>query len=240
MAVTGVPNPAIVFKLKTVIMKYGMELEFFVFDKDNKIVPAYAVTANTDGNPFIGEIRTGVHSDVTDCVFELKKLLHIETKNLASKGYTLLLLSEVKVDSDCLKKLRESVDYVNRKEMTVLVEKSIYPGGKTGKMLPRGTFKASLQINFSQHKSFSFNEYQKRTIGKEYEYVSSLKNKEYSVVFDYPSLIHKLDVAFASNIRETNRIKGVYAIKDGEFGDRIEYRSLPANIYLEKLLEVLQ
>jgi len=38
-------------------MKYGIELEFFVF-KDEGVVPAYKATYNLDGNPVIGELRT--------------------------------------------------------------------------------------------------------------------------------------------------------------------------------------
>lgn len=59
-----------------------------------------------------------------------------------------------------------------------------------------------------------------------------------AALFNYVKPIYILDEAFADFIRGTQRIKGVYAIKKGEFGDRIEYRSLPNTISLDELLKV--
>jgi len=221
-------------------LNYGIELEFFVIDKQGGLVPAYTVTSNIDGNPVIGEIRTGIHKNIVDCIFELKKLIYLEEVKIKAKGFSIEFAIGKTVNDEFLKNLRKSKEAVNKKEITVLEELSIYPNGKTGKMLPRGIFKASLQINFSKNKNFSYDQYEKITVEDKSKYVTKTATKNYASLFDYVSLINKLDEAFKQEIIESGRVKGVYAIKDGELGDRIEYRSLPNNIDLDKLIKVLK
>lgn len=55
-------------------------------------------------------------------------------------------------------------------------------------------------------------------------------------LFDYSSIFIALDKAFKKEIRETKRNPGFYEIKSDL---RIEYRSLPNNVDLEKLYDVL-
>lgn len=218
---------------------YGLELEFFVL-KDDKIIPAYTKTSNLDGNPVIGELRTKVHNNILDCVFELKKLLYLETEKLKAQGCTLSLTTIQKVDDEFLTGLRKSEDYTNKKEHTTLNELSIYLNGKIGKVLPKGVYKASLQINISDNKDVSYTEYTKVTVDDKYKYESKTATKSYSGIFDYVSIIAKLDEAFKQELIDSQRVKGVYAIKKGELGDRIEYRSLPNNIDLDKLIKILK
>lgn len=220
-------------------MKYGIELEFFVVDKDGKLIPAYTATTNIDGNPVIGEIRTTVHSNIVDCVYELKKLLFLEKEKLSKKNLTLELSPIKIVDDIFLKGLRKEKEFVSKKEHTVLEELSIYPNGAIGKMLPRGTFKASLQVNLSDNKEFTYTEYNRVTVEDKYRYDTKTSSKSYSGIFDYVSIISKLDEAFKEDLKATNRVKGVYAIKSGELGDRVEYRSLPNTIDPNKLIKLL-
>jgi hypothetical protein len=223
-------------------MNYGIELEFFVVDMAdiNKPIPAYKSTNNIDGNPILGEIRTKIHDNICDCVFELKKLLYREETQLIDNKRLLRLASEMRFDKDTLLSLRKDALYSYRKEMEVLEEKSIYPNGKTGKFLPRDLCKASLQINFSENKDITYPEYEKVQVEDKYKYVSSTRKKSYSGLFDYVSIIAKLDKYFANDIAEAGRVKGVYAIKSGELGDRIEYRSLPNTVNLDSLMAFLK
>lgn len=220
-------------------MKYGIELEFFIVDSQEKLIPAYTVTSNLDGNPVIGEIRTKVHDNIVDCIFELKKLVFLEKEKLAKKNLKMDFSTIKTVDDEFLKGLRKSKEFISKKEHTVLEELSIYPKGATGKMLPRGTFKASLQVNLSDNKTFNYTEYERVSVEDKYKYESKQTSKSYSGIFDYVSIIHKLDEAFKEELKVSSRIKGVYAIKDGEFGNRVEYRSLPNNIDPEKLIKTL-
>lgn len=221
-------------------MNFGIELEFFVLNQKEEVVPAYLVTNNLDGNPILGELRTKVHNNIVDCVFELQKLAFLEKEKIESKGYKVDFSTEKIVSDEFRRNLRKQKEFVDKKEMTVLEEFSIYPKGSLGKMLPKGLIKASLQINFSDNKDFPYTVYEKVTVEDKYKYDSKQERKNYSGVFNYVNLLFRLDQAFSKEITDTKRIKGVYAIKDGELGKRIEYRSLPNNICLEKLIKTLK
>lgn len=220
-------------------MNYGIELEFFVAKKDGTKVPAYLATQNLDGNPAIGEIRTTVHPNIVDCVFELEKLLFLEREKIDKNGYVLNLLPSITVDDTFLKDCRSSADFVNRKELEVLTELSIYGKG-TGKLLPRNVYKASLQVNISCNTHFDYPTYSKVQVEDKVKYDSGYGRKHYSEAFDYYSVIRKLDDAFSKEIADAKRVKGVYAIKNGTLGKRIEYRSLPNSIYLLSLITALK
>ena len=219
-------------------LNYGIELEFFVKEsKTDKIIPAYKATNNLDGNPVIGEIKTNIHNNIIDCIFELKKLLYIQKTSLERQGFELCIINEITVDNDFLKNLRQDQYYVNNKELEILKEFSIY-NNKTGKILPRNKYKASLQLNISCNKSFTITKYNKITIEDKSKYEESYEDKKYSNVFNYVDIIKKLDNIFKQEITDSKRVKGVYAIKNGELGDRVEYRSLPNTIALDKLLNI--
>lgn len=219
-------------------MKYGIEFEFFV-SKEGKIIPAYLATSNLDGNPFLGEIKTKPLDNILDCIFELEKQIYLEKTNLEAKGYKMEIIPIHQFNNDELISFRKDQKALNKKELEVLEEFSIYPQGKVGKLLKRGEIKASLQINFSEHKSFTYPEFSKITVEDKYKYESSTKKKEYACLFNYVSIIQKLDEFYKKDITETNRTKGVYSIKPGDFGDRIEYRSLPNTINFKNLIKIL-
>ena len=219
-------------------MKYGIEFEFFV-SKDKKIVPAYLATNNLDGNPFLGEIKTRPFDNILDCIFELEKQIYLEKSKLEAKGFKMEIIPINQFSDEDLVKFRKDQRALNRKELEVLEEFSIYPSGKLGKLLKRGEIKASLQISFSKHKNFTYTEFSKVTVEDKYKYESSLKTKEYSCLFNYVSIIKKLDEHYKNDISKTNRTKGVYSIKLGDFGDRIEYRSLPNIINFKDLISLL-
>jgi hypothetical protein len=58
----------------------------------------------------------------------------------------------------------------------------------------------------------------------------------YNAMFDYVDIFKKLDAAFAEEIKAAKRNPGFYEIKqDG----RIEYRSLPSDVNLHKVIDVI-
>jgi hypothetical protein len=60
---------------------------------------------------------------------------------------------------------------------------------------------------------------------------------KYNGMFDYVQIFKALDEAFEAEIKESRRNKGFYELKaDG----RIEYRSLPSNVNLTKVISVLR
>ena len=219
-------------------MKYGIEFEFFV-SKDTKIIPAYLATKNLDGNPFLGEIKTEPFDSIAECVFNLEKLIYLEQQELAAKGFRMEIIPQNLFSKEDLITFRKNAQAVNQKDIEVLEEFSIYPSGKLSKFLKRGEIKASLQINMSQHKTFTYPIYSKISVENKSKYELSSKEKEYSCLFNYNEIIKKLDEFFIEDITNTRRIKGVYAIKPGTFGDRIEYRSLPNTITYRNLIPIL-
>jgi hypothetical protein len=61
--------------------------------------------------------------------------------------------------------------------------------------------------------------------------------REVNVLFDFPSFIKYMDKNFEQEIKDTRRGPGFYEIKsDG----RVEYRSLPAQVDLMKVIDVVQ
>ena len=132
-------------------MKYGIELEYFILDKNDMLIPAYKATSNLDGNPVIGEIRTKVHDNILDCIFELEKLIFIEKNFLSKKGYKMDISNTKTVDDKFLENLRRCRDFTDKKENEILEEFSVYPKGKTGKILSKNILKASLQVNISKN-----------------------------------------------------------------------------------------
>lgn len=231
-------------------MKYGIEFEFFVLDRDDNLIPAFEVTTNLDGNPVIGELRTVVHDSIATCVAELQSLIRKEEKALSKKGYHMSTLHTYKVSKEFLKELREKDGYASNICKSKLKELSIYANGKTGKVLPVDTYKVSLQINFSENATLDYFEESYSNTTKilfallykaNHSNSGSRKEIKYSKLFDYPTIIGKLDKKFGAIIKSAKRIPGVYAIKSGQLGDRIEYRSLPATgIDLNELIKVLE
>lgn len=208
--------------------KFGIELEFFVKDiEKDKIIPAYIVTKNLDGDPVIGELKTEVHDDIYSLIYELKSLIHKEKDDLKKRNCIFLLNPEVIFTNDDYKSLRRDNAYVNNKELNSLNEKSIY-NKKTSKILSRTTFRAGLQVNISENSV--------KTIKTENNIYKDIYS---SNVFDFYSIIRNLDSNFKEEINNSKRINGVYSIKNGEYGNRVEYRSLPNSICLNKLLDIL-
>ncbi len=59
----------------------------------------------------------------------------------------------------------------------------------------------------------------------------------YNQLFDFPTIMRKLDVTFKDEIKAAKRRAGFYEVKsDG----RVEYRSLPSNTSLDKLTEFFE
>jgi len=203
---------------------YGIELEFLVRDAKNKaIIIANSVTYNVDGNPIIGEVRTKVCDSIVDCVFDIEKQLFLENNNIHLKNPQAIIDYKsgiANITNGLYKEVRNQYDTSKDR----LCELSIY-GKSTGKILPRLTIKTSLQLNIS--KDHNIHGSKGKVIGHTQE------------LFDYVTIIKKLDKAFKNEIKAANRVPGVYAIKGGVNGTRIEYRSLPSSIDKYKLIEVI-
>lgn len=219
------------------MLNFGLELEYFIF-KEGKLIPAHKVTRNHDGNPMIGEVRSIVSPFLVDCMFDIQKKIFKEKKALAEQFAKIVMIPEVQLTKDQLRDMRSSVDFNDRKQMRALKEMSVY-GRDLSKILSRGHLKASLQVNISNNVEEEIITYKERKDASFNTCTIRTKVKEYrSTLFDYAAIIRYLDEYFKIAIKETKRTPGVFCIKSGEKGDRIEYRSLPNNIDLELLTDI--
>jgi hypothetical protein len=218
------------FKNK-IIMNYGIEFEYFVENiKTKNIVPAYKLTSNVDGDPVIGEIKTDVFKSFIDTMFDLKKKIYEENQSLLKKGYKISKQNTYTFGKDVLLSLRKDPKYINSKHLEILEEYSIY-NKSCSKILPRGVKKASLQINISNNSKLVNRYIDKRN--NDQKFINNI-----SEIFNYPKIIKMLDDKFVKQITESKRVKGVYAIKNGLKGKRIEYRSLPNSVCFDDLLSI--
>ena len=209
---------------------FGLELEFFIFDKKNNLIPALKIIGiTTDGNPIIGELRTKVFPTLIEAIFDLNRLIYITEKKLKKLNYEIKFVSEVTVNDDFIKNIRKNIyyrEYLGKKIYSEVF--SIY-GKENTNILPNNVFKASLQINISENSTVNFSD----DDGK-------WQSRDISILFDYINVIRKFDTKFKQEIVSSSRKKGIYSIKDGDMGKRIEYRSLPNTIKLFDLLEVIE
>jgi hypothetical protein len=211
---------------------FAIELEFFI-KRGSEYRPAFEFTQNLDGNPVVGEIKTGIFSNPVDLIFDLQKRFYVESKAVEAKGATIELVSEISLSKEIRRELRANKGFIERKNLEILQEKSIYQDGELSRELELGQFIASLQINFSNNQEILH-----RYVDKDNKDRSFQRNV--SNIYDYYSDLRALDKEFEEEIVRSNRIPGVYAIKEGSLGNRIEYRSLPNTICFERLLNALE
>jgi hypothetical protein len=66
---------------------------------------------------------------------------------------------------------------------------------------------------------------------------TTLETQAYNAMFDWLQIFKKLDEAFKDEIKAAKRLPGFYELKED---GRIEYRSLPSNTDLKKIIKVLK
>lgn len=197
----------------------GLELELFNLlpMMDKIIIPERNLPV--DGCGAIVEFRSKPYADVYDATFEIHKLIKKETDK--SDRFSPVSLDPVKYNRHKFtqEEWRQACKQSNKDYS--ITPQNIY--GYKPRLLPRSTVAVSLQLNFSNQLAAAY----------------SSKERDYPAAYgmlDTHQLIQTLDREFKKEIEEANRIPGEYAIKDN--GIRLEYRSLPANVFFEKNLEL--
>lgn len=191
-------------------MKIGLEKEFFVLRDNKPIVVPPQLGADESG--VLAEARGNPFSNVTEAIFSLQ-----------ASAYDLSKRAEI------LKVSLIDHPLMNIPRSLKLEARRLYPKGLT---------RYQNLYGFQSHR----NSVSEQTAGV---HVSFTKTREEKVadrtfrcneIFDFPQIFRKLDAAFATEIKESKRRPGFYELKaDG----RIEYRSLPANVDMDKLIDVL-
>lgn len=206
------------------MMKFGFELEAFclsVIDDKPQLVP--------DGLPFdecgwLAEIRSQPDTCITKAIFLLKAEQEIVEKLAFKKGIWLLYEPLKEIPRDL------KVKAARRHGKGLLTYQNVY-GHETHKN-PTKLATASLHVSVTNEKEYHHK--------KPFAAASLLLVEEkftYPGFIDHARLIIGLDRAFAAEIKAAKRNPGFYEVKpDG----RIEYRSLPNNVDLDKLSAVLR
>jgi hypothetical protein len=209
-------------------MKIGLEKEFFLLLNGE---PISLNSLKDFGLPYddcgwLVEARGNPFHDPVDAIFSLKaEVFKIEQQLIAinanrSEGF--LTLSD-----NPLMKVSKSVRLQASRRFAKGLTKyqNLYGHESHKNAMQEAT--AGVHVSFTQENWY----------GNKCESCGHCKTQTYNVNFDWPQIFIKLDEAFADEIKESKRRPGFYEIKsDG----RVEYRSLPANVDLDKLIKVLK
>lgn len=199
--------------------QFGLEKEFFVQNVNSPVGYQGFDLASTNGLPydecgFLVEARGEPHHDISSAVFNLKSQIREIEKLAQKRGVTL--------DDTPVYKLPPALLLAARRRHAKGVISYRNFRGFTKHRNSKSEQTAGLHISITdQHE---YRDHRERT-------------QVYYANFDWMSIFWRLDEAFKDEIKAAKRNRGFYEVKpDG----RVEYRSLPANIDLDLLIDVMQ
>lgn len=196
-------------------MKFGLEKEYFLV-KNNKviIVPIYIPH---DACGLLLEVRGEPKFNIIDAVYSLlaEEFKLIKMVKGLKKEDNLVVSAEPIMVVDKQTRLLASREY----EKGLTKYRNLY--GYSFHKNNNNEITAGIHLSVTSDRTFKYN-----------------KNKEfnYNGIWDFYQFFKYLDNVFKEEIKSTKRLPGFYELKnDG----RIEYRSLPNNINLDKLIDVV-
>jgi hypothetical protein len=198
-------------------IKYGLEKEYWLM-KGQK-VQVIPVGLPHDSCGYLLEARGQPYPDITDAVYSLKAD--------EDRLYRMVQYGD-KIPADCT--ISES-PYKTLTADTILKATRYYAKGLT-----------SYQ-NYLGHAGHAVKSTQGTagvhiTVSNEYTFTNSTGGKQMvNLNFDWLRLFQHLDRFFALEIREAKRLPGFYELKGNGL---IEYRSLPANVDLNKVITAIR
>lgn len=203
-------------------MKYGLEQEFFVArltDDKPIFVGGLDRSLTPDECGFLAEARGQPHDNIREAVFSL--LADVHRLECAAEKLGLKLMKVPNADVPEAEILKSRRMYGKG----VLTYQNLY-GHEAHRNGRRKT--AGIHISFTEFEQFHY------TTGKD---CPVDKTFTYQPLWDFVQVFRKLDLAFKDEIRTARRNPGFYELKsDG----RIEYRSLPNDVDLMKIIKVLE
>ena len=208
-------------------MKVGLEKEFFLI-KNGKPQSLATDTLHNFGHlpcdecGWLVEARGKPHNSIVEAVFSLKADIYqiekrvekIPAEHIDGVAYSYTLNDEPVMKVDRATKLQ----CARRFAKGTIKYQNLYGHECHRNALSEAT--AGVHVSFTVERI----------------YTSNNNTYTYNVNFDWPQIFIKLDKAFADEIKAAKRRPGFYEIKhDG----RVEYRSLPSKVDLDKLIDVL-
>lgn len=199
-------------------LKIGLEKEFFLLKEDAPVLVPPGIPHDDCG--WLVEARGEPYPDVFQAVYSLRaNAASIEDR---IKGMTMTDTPVMKIP----KSLRLQAGRIYVKGLAQY--QNLY--GFEDHLLKGEESSAGVHISFTRPVS----DYKTHTDAKGEKHRVPF---EYNANFDWPYIFTALDAEFKSEIKEAHRRPGFYELKtDG----RVEYRSLPANVDLDKVISVLK
>jgi hypothetical protein len=193
-------------------MKIGLEKEFFVMQGNKCLIVPTGMPFDDSG--VLTEARSAPFEKPEDAVFSLQADIYRLQKQAEKLNLQLSDVPFQKIDRDT--RLAASRKFA--KGLTKYQNLYNYKHHKNGS----NETPAGIHISFTNPKHI---------------YAKDNSKIEFNAIFDYVTVFKYLDQQFTEEIKAAKRNPGFYELKgDG----RIEYRSLPANTNLDKIIEVLK
>jgi hypothetical protein len=224
-------------------MKFGFELELFC----EKVDPSWDGTL-TDGmldSPMVPclvpsglpydecgwlvEVRSEPHTDIRKAIALLNAELELVQQQAKAKGIRLIRKPLYEIPRD----LKVQAARLHTKGL--IRYQNIY--GYETHRCPTRLQTASLHISFTNEREKTFRKTDWSIDGKFIRKTETTETFRYQGFIDHAKIFVGLDTAFAKEIRAAQRNPGFYERKDD---GRIEYRSLPNDVDLEKVRTVLE
>lgn len=213
-------------------MKFGFELELFCRTPiEGEVGGKYCLVP--PGLPYdecgwLVEVRSEPHYDLRKAIALLEAETIAVTEQAAKKSIILVRQPLAEIPRDL------KVQAARQHTKGLIRYRNIY--GHETHRCRTNLATASLHISFTNEREKVFR-YTNRTIeGKYIKEASVTESFKYNGFIDHAKIIVGLDKAFAADIRAAQRNPGFYEVKDD---GRIEYRSLPNDVDLNKVREVL-
>jgi hypothetical protein len=200
------------------MLNFGFEKEFFLADEQNEPVLIPEVLP-MDSCGWLVEARSQAFPDPVDAMFSLRADIHrIQTQlNKINERHEAIPLH---LDDSPVKQINEDVRIeAKRKYFKGLISHQNFHGFNRHRTKPNEAT-AGFHVSFSNVLTRMVKD----------DRVTSYGN------FDWMQMFLGLEKAFEGDIRGTKRNLGFYELKST---GRIEYRSLPANIDMDRLMGVL-
>lgn len=191
-------------------MKYGIEVEFFGRNSKKEFVDVSLLNIPHDEFPLLAEARGEPHFDIYQAVFSVKAEIEKIINLMQNKKITPVFLDWLEKD----KQVKSVITQIIRRGIHKQISwENLYDSDVSEKNETH--LAAGMHISFTEEGSF----------------LHDKGSFRYNKIFDFLKIFKKIEKEFGKEIEASGRTKGFYEIKpDG----RIEYRSLPATLILNK------
>ena len=205
-------------------MRVGLEKEFFVVDEagNPQVMVEDLQVLPYDECGWLAEARGKPYNNIVEAVYSLNATIFVIERQLANVNEKRLIngLGGLKLSDAPVMKVDRKLKIKAARKFAkgIIAYQNLY--GHDHHKNAQTEQMAGVHISFTEEGSYTVDH-------REYKYCKN---------FDWPQIFLALDREFKEEIAQSKRRPGFYELKpDG----RVEYRSLPANVDLNKLIQVV-